>query len=440
MRNLLVSLSLLAACASSSGTTASLAPPPAAQEASALAAQAPEEPVDFPGHPTLVQVLERAQLSPVLLAARASVAREQGARRQAGLFPNPVLKASTQEFDVDDLAKGPGVRRIGIWQRFEIGGKRSARKEMAGERILEAEAGERFQHLEVARAAARAHQEALSAQDLAALREEALKASRELLSLQQQLARTGRARETSVVPLQVLVGQLRVDLQLARNRHRTALRRLEGILSLPARTIEGVMGDLLDPEELPAPDAPDLLDLNPEVASRRAAEETAVAGVRQAESLAVPDVTLGLAYQEGRFITAEEGAGLGIFLELPLPVMDRNQGGIAAAEAEVRRTQALTRDSRIRIESAYAEQLEEVKAFRANRDAYREDIVPARERLLDLARASFESGRNSRTELLETQLALLRSRAELSVIERGIALGCVDALTLLGRHPEEWGS
>ncbi|MHC4933074.1 MAG: TolC family protein, partial [Planctomycetota bacterium] len=104
------------------------------------------------------------------------------------------------------------------------------------------------------------------------------------------------------------------------------------------------------------------------------------------------------------------------------------------------RTQALTRDTRVRIESAYAEQLEEVKAFRANRDAYREDIVPARERLFDLARASYESGRESRIELLETRLALLRSRAELAAIERGIALGCVDALALLGRSPHEWGS
>ena len=37
---------------------------------------------------------------------------------------------------------------------------------------------------------------------------------------------------------------------------------------------------------------------------------------------------------------------------------------------------------------------------------YREDIVPARERLFDLARASYESGRKSRAELLETRLAL----------------------------------
>ena len=195
-----VLLLLCLGCASTAPET-DVAPPGEAPEGGAVVVEmtdpvpAPEpEPkrVVFPERPELEDVLARAATVPLVEAAQALVLSRQGEVKQASLAPNPRLAMSVQGWDLDNFSDGPGRRWIRLYQKFETGGKRGARTEMAEWRVKEASANERFERFRVAEAAAASHQEAAVYQQLVVIRSESLETQRELLALKSAQVRSGR--------------------------------------------------------------------------------------------------------------------------------------------------------------------------------------------------------------------------------------------------------
>jgi len=442
---LLLSLFLGLGCASSAPEPDVAPPGPVeapgpvtVQEPMSEAAAAPVE--GFPSRPDLDQVLERAADVPLVVAARAAVLREQGGLRQAGLAPNPVLRMSVQQWDFDDLGGGPARRWIRLYERFETGGKRGARKEVAEWRVREASATERWERFRVAEAAATAHQEAAVYQERVRIREQTLETQQELVDLKGARVESGREKEAVLIPLHAELGELTVRLAQERAQARAALRRLEGVLALPTGALEGVEGGLtlIDRVLPPVTNDEDWAEINPEIGALAAAEQAARSSVEHARSLAAPDVTIGLGYENRTETLQGPGQTFGLFFDIPLPVIDRNQGGVEAAEAEMRRNAALKEDRIARVSARHAEISELVVAFRRNRELYATRIVPARQRDFDLAKQGFDSGRLDRIVLTEARLRLLGSRADLLGVEERLTILVLEGLALLGLPPDQW--
>jgi cobalt-zinc-cadmium efflux system outer membrane protein len=290
----------------------------------------------------------------------------------------------------------------------------------------------------VAEAAAASHQEAAVYQQLVVIRSESLEAQRELLALKSAQVRSGREKESVLIPLQATVGELAVRLARERGQQRAALRRLEGLLALPTGTLEGVEGGLTLIERALPPTDGNWAEINPEIAQLSAAEDTARFHIEHARTLGVPDVTIGIGYENLTELVNEPNQTFGLFLDLPLPIFDRNQGGVQAAEADLRRNAALRQDRIARVSARIAEIRELLAAFRLNRELYASEIVPARERDFDIAKQSFESGRLDRIALTEAKLRLLKSRAALVGIEERLTILVLEGLALLGLPPETW--
>jgi cobalt-zinc-cadmium efflux system outer membrane protein len=427
-------------CASSAPEPDVPAPGPVTVVEEPVSGATPASARDFPSRPDLGQVLRRAAAVPRVEAARAVVLREQGGLRQAGLAPNPVLRMSVQQWDFDDLSGGPGRRWIRLYERFELGGKRGARKDVAEWRVREASANERRERFRVAEAAATAHQEAAVFQERVRIREQTLETQEELLALKSAQVESGREKEGVLIPLHARVGELTVRLAQERAAERAALRRLEGVLALPTGSLEGVEGGLtlLDCALPPVADDAKWSRINPEIGALAAAEQAARTSVEHARTLATPDVTIGLGYEDRTQTIQDPGQTFGLFFDVPLPVIDRNQGGVEAAEAEMRRHAALKEDRIARVSARHAEIAELAEAFRRNRELYATRIVPARERDLDLAERGYSAGRLDRVALAEARLRLLESRADLLGIEERLTLLVLEGLALLGLPPDEW--
>jgi cobalt-zinc-cadmium efflux system outer membrane protein len=438
MRYVTLLLGMLVGCASSAPESDVPAPGPVTVVEEPAADAAPVE--TFPSRPTLDQVLQRAATVPLVEAARAAVLREQGGLRQAGLAPNPVLRMSVQQWDFDDLSDGPGRRWIRLHERFELGGKRGARKEVAEWRVREASANERRDRFSVAEAAAAAHQEAAVHQERCRIREAKLEAQRELVELRSAQVRSGREKETVLIPLHAELGELTVSLAECRARKRAALRRLEGVLALSTGSLEGVVEGLTLIDRVLPPVAADArwTEINPEIGALAAAEQAARTSVEHARTLAVPDVTLGLGYENRTETLQDPGQTFGLFFDIPLPVIDRNQGGVEAAEAEMRRHAALKEDRIAQVSARHAEISELLVAWRRNRELYANTIVPARRRDLDLAEQGYGAGRLDRVALAEARLRLLASRGDLLDIEERLTILVLEGLALLGLPPDEW--
>jgi outer membrane protein TolC len=89
---------------------------------------------------SLAEALARASsTSPIITAAEADVAAAQGRAQQAGFRPNPELDLEVENFAGTGGFSGldDAETTLAIGQRFELGGKRSARRR-AGEAEVEA--------------------------------------------------------------------------------------------------------------------------------------------------------------------------------------------------------------------------------------------------------------------------------------------------------------
>jgi outer membrane protein, heavy metal efflux system len=138
-------------------------------------------------------------------------------------------------------------------------------------------------------------------------------------------------------------------------------------------------------------------ELGIEAASKRA-------GLQKAEVFAISGVVDANA--EGK-----EGFEIGPGMQLPLPIFNRNQAGIARAKAEMERAawNYLTVKARIRLEvrEAFTRQLQ------ANEDlrAWEKSILPPLEATVRQAQKAYELGNFSLLQVYENMRQLLTARA-----------------------------
>ncbi len=357
----------------------------------------PEEPE---GVLTLRAALALALLrSPALGAASLEVRAAEAARLQAGLLPNPELSYSME--NTGGSLGGEAETTILLSQLVELGGKRAARLGVAaGERDLadrDYEAG----RLDVLTATAGDFAGVLGAQARLRVAAESESIAGEVLA-----ATRARAEAGAVGPVEVRRAEIEaVSAEIDRVR---AAADLEGArASLAARWGGGpprfteAAGELAVPPELPPlEELVPLLERNPDLARFDAERALLRAEVDVARAGRVPDVTLGAGRR--RFHGTGDHAYL-VELTLPLPLFDRNQGAVAAAEARLAasglRREAEARRLRAALEGARAS----LAAAIAEATALRERVVPWAREILDATTERFRAGKVGYLELLDAR-------------------------------------
>lgn len=115
------------------GMTAPMAPPPGVLLPLATPLAPPVAPASALGPPLTLAGAIRTALdnNPEIQVARREIEAAQGARIQAGVFPNPTLTAQ-----IEDPRRDSRTNTVLLSQPFELGGQRAARIE-AAERALD---------------------------------------------------------------------------------------------------------------------------------------------------------------------------------------------------------------------------------------------------------------------------------------------------------------
>ena len=380
---------------------------------------------------TLAEALSRAAASsPALAAAEADVAAAVGRAQQAGFRPNPELGLEVENFagtggfsGVDDAES-----TLSVEQRFELGGKRPAR-----ERAAQAEVDAARLRLAVARADLEqevrdAYAEAWADSRRVELARDQFLRADNLQTIATELVDAGREP-----PLRAL--RARTAALEAVGRVRAA----EAEYAEAQRALAALWGggeDLPEPtalDALPAPAA--VIDPASALDVRLAEAEvaTSVAVVERERTLSRPDVTVSVGARQFR---GTDDTALVFGASMPIGLFDRNQGNIAAANAErtgaeARRNAALagairrTRDAQAALRTAEAQ-----LAF-LETQAEPEAIEAVR-----IAREGFSAGRFTLLDVLDAEEALNTVQADMITAE----LERAQAVAALTRATETEGS
>ena len=388
-------------------------------------------------------VAEAIARSPVLLGAGATQQATRGDRLQAGLRPNPEVSILGENFGNfggrrnDISGSEPPQTTFNITQRAELGGKRGARVNLADRGNTVADLDFATARLDLVRDVTVALSEVVAASRFVDLEQERSRLANE--TLRAVRGRVEAGKEPLLQQRRAEVARSIADLAVDKARRETeiALQNLAVLLGVarvelaPRQTWFDDVGP--EPAKFVG-SAPALqLSANPDVARLDAVVDQRRANLRLQRANAVPDVSFqgGVRHFESNSETAFV-AGVSI----PLPIFDRNQGGIARANAELTKAEVDARHIRLVVTAAFeAAEHRLATAWRAVR-TLRMEVVPAAEQAASFAGEGYRAGKFGFLEVLDAQRALSDARTQLNDALREAHARRAEVDRLLGREPE----
>lgn len=391
---------------------------PAARPGASETATQPAAPVMPTGDLTRADAQALALLHNPRLAAFSWDVRAADARRiQAGLFPNPELSIEIENVGGTLPGWKESETTASLGQLLELGGKRRARIRLAeSERTL---AGWDYEtaRLDVLTAVSRRFVELLGAQRRLELASLTLEIADRIRSAVTERVRAGAvsAVEQSKAEVEWLAARMereRAEREVLAARARLAAEWGESTASFARATGELDANVAVPPLSRLAA----LAGANPDLARWDAELEARERGVDLERARAVPDLLV-----EGGYRRIEESSDdTFVFgVRMPLPLFDRNQGGIRAAEAKLSRGREERRATEARVGAELAEAHAALSAAAYAARVLRDDVLPRARSVLEAVQAGYPA-KFGNLELLDAQRTL--AKTELQYVDALVAL------------------
>jgi cobalt-zinc-cadmium efflux system outer membrane protein len=313
---------------------------------------------------------------PQLALAAAREAGAGGLQRQARLSPNPrlILQSESSGFPGNSLVSPQQDRDTYAFlaQTVETGGKRNRRVELAGENVHRSELELQLYRRQITSRVSIAYWAAAGAAGVEDLLKKETEGFDRLVQFHRDRVREGATPEVDLLRIEVERDRLASAAGTAAQdaeRAKIALFREMGKTEFPA--VE--FADALEQQHpVPFVALRNVLDQRPEMKLAREAIDQARANLRLQEATAKPDPDVHVGYKRtGGFDT------LYAAVQIPLPVWNRNQGLVEAAEEEVKAAESsvAVTEALIRAELESAQ-----KEYDSRQKLLDETLRPMRER------------------------------------------------------------
>ncbi len=332
--------------------------------------------------------------NPTLGQAQRAVEAARGRERQSGLYPNPTVGYEGEE--IRGGVYGGGEQGFFVEQPIILGGKLGLNRRVGAGEVKQRQAEAEAQRHRVENDVRMAYYHVLAAQERLALERDLVSIAQSTVRIVHQLGNVGQADETEVLEAEAEEQRMEIAAGVAQHmlrRQWTTLISVVGVPSLPDGSVAGrIDADLpsLDERQL----LTSLLVASPAVQSAQAGVELAEAGLRRARREPIPDLTFkGGLQQNYEPLNAATGREVGLqgFAEigLHLRLWDRNQGGIAAARADLEAAQDEVNRVDLTLRKRSAMYTEDYRSARLTADRYRVEILPRLERAYGLMTAQY---------------------------------------------------
>ena len=375
--------------------------------------------------------------SPQLPASTLELRAREAEVLQAGRLPNPALTTEVEDFAGGGSRDGFNASQttISIAQLIELGGKRAARVRLAEAGTDLARWDYESLRIDVLSGVAKAFVAALGAQERLALSEDLRRIAEQSVDTVTRTVQSGAVSPVEEGRAKVLLSQVRIERESrarALDEARLSLVSFWGSTQPTFTKLSGVFSTVSEPEPLEQLSLD--IERNPDLARWASEIEQRSASLSLAEAAAIPDVTVSAG---GRYYQDEQSAGIVALFSVPLPVFDRKQGTIQAAQERLGRAKVEQRLTELTLRSAVA------RAYQALLSAYRQ-AVELRDKTIPQAQAVFRGAQDAYArglfryiEVLDAQRTLFQLRAAYVDALVAYHTQLTDIARLTGRDPSE---
>lgn len=396
-----------------------LAPPPAVTEALTLAD---------------VENMALAQ-NPTLIRAQAIVTAAQGNWVQVGLPFNPQVGYLGQQLGSGGRAEQHGLL---IQQEFIRGKKRQLNRSVAAQEVVAAQQQLATQEQRVLTDVRLAFYDALLAQLRLRLAQQLAATAQQGVETVDQLRRAGESSRSDQLQAGLELNTAEILVVTSQNRHAASLRNLAAVVGVLELPVTDLSGDLeVVPEEQSWGESLDrLLAMSPEIANAAANIERARWALQRAIAEPIPNMTL-----QG-VVMSDNGIGGRtdsiIQLMMPIPVLNRNQGAIQRAHAEVVSAEHAMAQLELRLQSQLAPVFERYASSSNQFRKYRELILPAAQESLELVRQGYKAGEYPFLNLLNAQRTYFQTNLQYLEVLRELRSSAVEIEGMLLRDSQSY--
>jgi len=326
----------------------------------------------------------------------------RGQQITARLFPNPVLSLTAVGSWTIGLKRSGQIYPT-VQQLFEMAGKRGYRIESAAFGAQSAEANFEDAIRQLGFTLKDTYYRVQLAQRRLAIAEENRDRFTRILEINTIRFKKGYIAEVDLIRIRLQVVDFQAQIIQGIQEGDTARNDLRVLLGLPPST-ELVLTTELDYHRI-EPDMDQLrtfaLETRPDIRAKRLAQSQRGADLKLAKAYRYPDITVGA----GVALQGPQGPDnpqqLGMTLGVPLPIFNRNQGGIAQAEVAVQVADADLRKTLLEAESQVDIAYRNLVQSRRLVEAYRAGVLEDARLTLTIAEKAYERGGATILDLLD---------------------------------------
>ena len=397
--------------------------------------QVPEQPEPADGNDvmTLTKALSLALVhNPELKVFAWEVRAAEARALQVGLWPNPEIGINIENVAGTNGISGLDGRTttLQLGQLLELGGKRAKRTTVAS---LEKEISQwdyEAKRLEVFSAVVKAFVEALAAQERLSLAEDMGKLSGELVETVSQRVEAGKDSPVEKAKAGVVLSNARIRRQQALKNLEFSYKQLAatwGSTSPRFKKVSGVLSVTPVPaiEELSA-----LLEWNPSIVRSSLAVDRQKAALELEKAKVISDVTLSGGVR--RFEQTDDGAMVFGFA-MPIPLLNRNQGGRLEATHNLAKAREEDRAVRVGLGIELAAAYQALSSAHAEVSELDANVLQDAQSLFEASREGYSQGKLDYLDLLDAQRTLFEVRERYIEAIRSYHLAKADVDRLIKR-------
>ncbi|MBN2293112.1 MAG: TolC family protein [Pirellulales bacterium] len=348
------------------------------------------------------------QSNPTLSQARMVIRSAQGGYLQAGLYPNPVAGYIADDMGNDGRA---GVQGMGLAQEIVTTHKLRLGQGVASYEIQRARFGLTKQQYSVLNAVRIGYYETLVAQRAVEVYEKLLDISNEGIRVTEKLGAAKEVSQADVLQARIEAEETQLNLNKARHLYRTAWGRLSATIGYPNMAATPLVGDI--EKNLPNLEQNDLLNRilegSPELAAARAAVNRARCNVALQCAERTPNFEISTAVKRdygSEYTIADFG------FAMPIPIYNRNQGNIVAAQAELTSAVREVRRIELDLHARFIAAFEEYALARQHVHSYTDTILPNAKKSLEMNSIGYREGEFDYLMLLTAQRTYFSANLE----------------------------
>lgn len=350
---------------------------------------------------TLLRALQQAvNANPRIAVADRNIGMAEGRRQQANTLPNPTVGVEADNFAPGTSETVGGVETtLMLSQLIELGGKRDARVAAAlgdyDAMRWEREAAK----LEILSETTIAYVEAVSMQRRVALLDRQAAALERLVPLMQRRTEAGASSPSEVSRTQAAVGLTRLEREKARLALAVAKRELTALMGRDSPDFTAVSGDLgrlVRPAPLES--LIKAIDDNPQLMRWTAIRAQRDGDLLVARLKPIPDVTASVGW---RYYSESGESAVRLGVSMPIPVFDRNRGGIREAQENSQKVHAERSVNRLALVAVVAKAHDTATSQLQQLDLLRKAVLPNARQALATIEQGYGQGRFTVLEILD---------------------------------------